>query len=110
MYRRGRPYASHKLKETHKDATSAGTLMNLLGFNGLFTAKVVEDHALFYKTAVAHKGLLPVFLGIQKQENETKLQKKSKVSSLPFCSLLCNHLPIPTPTQNELLYKNPITL
>lgn len=67
-------------------------------------AKVVEDHAL------ANKGLLPVSLGIQKQENETKLQKKSKVPSLPFCSLLCNHLLIPTPTQNELLYKNPITL
>lgn len=56
FYRRGRPYASHKLKETLKDLTSAWTLMNLLGFNGLFMAKVVEDHVLFYKTAVANKG------------------------------------------------------
>lgn len=112
FYRSGRPYASHKFKEICKDATSVWTLMNPLGFNGLFTAEVVEEHALFSKTAVANDALLPVSLRIQKQENETnqQQQRKSKVLSLTFCLLLCNHLPIPTPNQNELLHKNPITL
>lgn len=47
----------------------------LLGFNGLFTAEVVEVYALFSKTTVGDKGLIP---SIYKDPGARKEKKKIK--------------------------------
>lgn len=72
----------------------------LFGFNGLFTAEVVEVYVLFFKTTVGDKGLIP---SICKDPGPGKEMEVDK--SFTFYLLLCNHLPIPTPTKMNCYIK-----